>query len=369
MSINADQGSKLWSEVERVLLVHYYEPELQGVPALCAAIAAHKLRGQPVWPMVVAPAGSMKTDLLAGFDGLPTVHLIDSMTPNTFLSGQIKDAAREKRQTSSSLLHRIGASGFIVFPDFGTVLSMNKTHRGSVLADMRRIYDGHLRKEYGTDDDRLEHEWRGRITCAVGTTDAVDRHYAVFQALGERFVMIRWDRPDGVKAAIVAINQDREACTTELRKAIHSLICGLSTQEPRLSSQMQYNIAALAEFTVRARTHISRSRYNKEIEYVPEPEAPTRLAQQLAQLAKGSALVMERSEVDGDDLALVRRVAFDCIPTARRKLLDALISGEKGTGAASTISYAKQELKELGLLNTGHLSSLALELLRQAGVL
>jgi hypothetical protein len=46
-----------------------------------------------------------------------------------------------------------------------------------------------------------------------------------------------------------------------------------------------------------------------------------------------------------------------------------LISGEKGTGAASTISYAKQELKELGLLNTGHLSSLALELLRQAGVL
>ena len=117
---NADQGSTLWSELERVLLVHYYEPkELQGAQALCAAIAAHKLRGQPVWPMVVAPPGSMKTDLLTGLDGLPTVHLIDSMTPNTFLSGQIKDAAHAKSQTSPSLLHRIGASGVIVFPDFG----------------------------------------------------------------------------------------------------------------------------------------------------------------------------------------------------------------------------------------------------------
>src|SRR5664280_591376 len=90
-NLHVNQGSTLWSEVERVLLVHYYEPELQGAQALCAAIAAHKLRGQPVWPMLVAPPGSMKTDLLAALDGLPTVHLIDCMTPNTFLSGQIKD--------------------------------------------------------------------------------------------------------------------------------------------------------------------------------------------------------------------------------------------------------------------------------------
>src|SRR5271165_5434796 len=128
------QGSKLWSAVERALLTHHYNPDLQAAQALYAAVAAHNLPGQPVWPMLVAPPGSMKTDLLSALDGLPTVHLIDSMTPKTFLSGQIKDAEHQS-QTSSSLLHRIGASGFIVFSDFGTILSMNKTHRGSVLAD------------------------------------------------------------------------------------------------------------------------------------------------------------------------------------------------------------------------------------------
>jgi hypothetical protein len=201
-NLRADQGSTLWSAVERALLVHHHQPDLEAAEALYSAIAAHKLPGQPVWPMLVAPPGSMKTDLLAGLDGLPTVHLIDRVTPNTFLSGQIKDAGREKRQNSSSLLCRIGTSGIIVFPDFSTLLSMNRTHRGSVLADMRRIYDGHLRREYGTDDDRLEHEWRGRITFAVATTPEVDRHYGVFQTLGERFVMIRWSRPSGIDVAL-----------------------------------------------------------------------------------------------------------------------------------------------------------------------
>jgi len=360
------QGSKLWSAVERALLTHHYNPDLQAAQALYAAVAAHNLPGQPVWPMLVAPPGSMKTDLLAGLDGLPTVHLIDRVTPNTFLSGQIKDAESPQSRNSSSLLHRIGASGIIVYPDFSTILSMNRTHRGSVLADMRRIYDGHLRKEYGTDDDRREHEWKGRITFAVATTDEVDRHYAVFQTLGERFVMIRWGRPGGVEAALMAMNQNCAARARDLREAIHSMMFGLHTQEPQLSSEMQYSIAALAEFAVRGRTHIHRSGRTKEIEYVPEPEAATRLAQQFAQLAKGSALVRERSEVGDDDYGLVKRVAFDCIPTSRRRLLDALISGEKGTGAASTLSYAKQELEALELLSGGALSGSARDLLRQA---
>jgi hypothetical protein len=46
-----------------------------------------------------------------------------------------------------------------------------------------------------------------------------------------------------------------------------------------------------------------------------------------------------------------------------------LISGEKGTGAASTLSYAKQELEALALLSDGGLSDFARDLLRQADML
>ncbi len=366
-----------WARVEDVLGRYYYQPDLQAAHGLYAALAAHNLPGQPVWPMLVAPPGSMKTDLLQALDGLPCVHLIDRVTLNTFLSGQIKDGQRPATGNSSSLLHRIGPSGIIAYPDFSTVLSMNRTHRGSVLADMRRIYDGHLRKEYGTDDDRKAHEWKGRITFAVATTDAVDRHYSVFQTLGERFVMTRWGRPGGTEAALMAMNQNCTARAEDLKAAVHALMTGLSRQSPELSPAMQQKIAALAEIAVRGRTHIPRDGHSKEIEYVPEPEAATRLAQQLAQLAKGSALVMERAAVEEDDYRLVQRVGFDCIPAQRRRALDALIRGARPEASglvSSTLSYALGDLEALGLLAKDTLSQYALsgyarDLLQQAAIL
>lgn len=363
---------ELWRAVERALLKHLYEPDLQAARGLYAGLAAHHLSGQPVWPMLVAPPGSMKTDLLAALDGLPLLHLIDRVTPNTFLSGQVKDGKRPATGNNSSLLHRIGPSGIIAYPDFGTILSMNRTHRGSVLADMRRIYDGHLRKEYGTDEDPKAHEWRGRITFAVATTDEIDRYYSVFQTLGERFVMIRWYRPGGVEAALKAMNQDGAERARDLKAAVQALMTGLAKQSPELSAILQARIAALAEFAVRGRTHIHRNGRSKEIEYIPEPEAATRLAQQLAQLAKGSALVGARDKVDEEDHSLVHRVTFDCIPPMRRKLIDTLIRGGKPETSglpSSSLTYVRQELQLLDLLAGDELSKRARELLEQGAVL
>ena len=252
-------GADLWSQIERALLDHHHEPDLRAARAVYSAVAAHRLNGQPVWIMAVAPPGSMKTDLLAALDGLPNVHLIDRITPNSFLSGQIKDAKRPST-VSPSLLHRIGQEGIIAHPDFSNVLSMPRTHRGSVLADMRRIYDGHLRKEYGTDDSQSQHEWRGRITFVVATTDEVDRHYSVFQTLGERFVMVRWSRPGGTEAALKAMNQNCERGKSELRHSVHAVFENLPSIEPILPPETQERVAALAEFAVRGRTPHSAMR-------------------------------------------------------------------------------------------------------------
>src|SRR4051812_35127371 len=45
-----------WVHVEIALYDHFYEPDVQAARAFYAAMAAHDLpRGQPVWPMVIAP--------------------------------------------------------------------------------------------------------------------------------------------------------------------------------------------------------------------------------------------------------------------------------------------------------------------------
>lgn len=197
-----------WQNIEEALAKHHFQPDLQAARAACASVAAHSLKGAPVWPMLVAPPGSMKTHLLGGFDDLWGFHFIDNLTPQTFISGQLDDPLR-KSTVPASLLHRIGAEGIIVYPDFSTVLALAADKKASILADMRRIYDGKLRKEFGTSENLDKRTWEGRITFVVAVTPEIDRHYSIFSTLGERFVMIRWPRAGGIEAALSAMNQKK----------------------------------------------------------------------------------------------------------------------------------------------------------------
>jgi hypothetical protein len=247
-----------WKAVEDALLSHHHKPDLQAAVAVCASLAAHRLKGAPVWPMLVAPPGSMKTHLLGGFDGLNGIHFIDQITPKTFISGQLDDP-HKPNQAPASLLHRIGTDGTIVYPDFSTVLAMKRDSKAAILADMRRIYDGHLKKEFGTSEKLAEREWRGRITFVVAVTPAIDQYYSIFQTLGERFVMIRWPRAGGIDAALAAMNQQNDTAKAELKTAMHALFNGLPSFEPTLPFAIQRRIAALTEIAVRGRTHVPRT--------------------------------------------------------------------------------------------------------------
>lgn len=183
---------------------------------------------------------------------------MDQITAQTFISGQIVKG-EDDDLPPPGLLGRIGSDGVIVYPDFSTIMAMKQEAQASILADMRRIYDGELRKEYGTANNLKNRMWKGRITVAVAATPDVDTHYGVFQTLGERFVMIRWGRPDGLEAALCAMNQDGTAARVALQEAVCALLYNLPDLEPILMTDMQSKIAALADVVTRARTHVQRS--------------------------------------------------------------------------------------------------------------
>jgi hypothetical protein len=298
----------------------HHAPDIMAIEATYAAVAAHRLPGQPVWIFVVAPPSSGKTEILMP---LLEAHatIISNVTPKTFISGWTD----ERTGQDGSLLSRIG-NRVIVCKDFSQVLSMPRPQRGPVLADLRDIYDGYIAKEYGTGERR---EWRGRITFIAGVTPEIDRHYAIYQSLGERFVQVRSKRPGGVDAALRAMEDESVVARERVKTAVRELFRPLVQQEvhpnPSLSESHRRTIANLAELTVRARTHVSRDGKTREMDYVPEAEASPRLAQQLSQLARGAALLHGRADVNANDISLIRRVALDSIPTARRQVLNHLI--------------------------------------------
>lgn len=372
-----------WQRVTDVFAHHFDKPDMQAVRAVYACFAARILRGQPVWPLLVGPPGSLKTVLLMSLDRLPDVHIIDQVTPKTFISGYRSESFREEKP--SGLLFRIGPTGTIICPDFSTILAINGDHRASILSDLRRIYDGMLRKEFGTGDDTKVREWRGRITFMAAGTGDVDRHYAVFASLGERFLLIRWPRA-GMEAAQRAVKQDMKVVAQEVAEAVHPLFDGLQEFDPVMTPDLEEEqIPALGDFIGYCRTQLVRdSRGSRDIIDVPEAESATRISQQLCQLSKGSALLDRRATVNQEDYALVKRVAFDCLPPARRKVLEALIyylnpqqeehcasaQKERDSLPESTRRYATQDLKALGVLTeSGELSQRTLLQLINAGLI
>jgi hypothetical protein len=156
-----------------------------------------------------------------------------------------------------------------------------------------------------------------------------------------------------------------------MKRRRNQLPAGRNLKPPCLPEELQHTIAALCEFAVRARTHVPRNGYSKDIIYVPEPEAATRLAQELAQLAKGSALLAGRAVANEEDYTVACRAGLDCIPAMRRKILVALIAEgdiKRVNMPASTLRYATEELESQELLVGGALSPLAQDLLGMAGI-
>lgn len=348
----APAPTSAWEAVEYTLRKHYYNPDLQAARAVYAAAAIHHYGTRPpVWLMPIAPPGSMKTQLLDALTGAPHVHPVDMLTKNTFLSGQI---AVGRNRPSSSLLHRIGKTGIITFADFSTILGMRWDDCNTIFAQMRRIYDGKINREYGTADG--DTEWEGHVTFLAACTNNIERFQMQMKGLGDRFVQVCLARGSR-RAVMAAIKQEPASCKSELRTAVHKLLASLPAKEPTVPDCFTDRIASLTEFTAYARTPIQRDSH-KNITAMVEVETGSRLGQVLTNLAKGSAAIDGRDSIDETDFALMIRVAFDSIPEARRAYLRYLIGGRKEFLAVrgSLLSYTIDELRELGVAYDGVLT-------------
>ncbi len=363
-----------WESVVRLLRTHYVDPDIEAAKVVFAAVAAHKLKDHPpAWVMAVAPSGSLKTAILDSLQGLPGIHFIDEVTPQTFISGKV-DHPEKRRKTPASLLHRIGSDGILIAPDFSTILSMDERSQAKILAQLRRIYDGCFSREFGTDENMQERQWQGRITLLTGATPEVDRRHSVFRSLGERFVQVRWPRAGGLEAGRRAIRKCPEAAI-DLKRAVHKLVSPVISQgkimSPGLPQELEVRLASLTEFVARARTPVPRTRNDHDLEDLPCPEGNTRLPQELAQIARGAAVLAGRGEVDEEDYRLVQRAAMDCIPATRRQVLESLIKGQNAYTSGPASSLVQRTLDDLELVgivekDSGHganLSTISKELL------
>jgi len=284
-----------------------------------AAVAANRSDGDPVWLLLVGPPGSGKTEVLGPFAPLTDCHPAATLTEAALLSGTPK---KEAQNAKGGLLREIGDYGIILAKDFTSVLAMHRDSRNALLAALREIYDGSWTRHVGTDGGRTLH-WSGKVALIAGCTPAIDSHHAVMGSMGERFVIYRLPPVDGaeqVRRALERGNAD-QTMRTELATAVRTVLNTAGTDTQPLTLTEVARLTATAEFAARCRSSVERDSYSREIELIPEPEAPARIALVLRRVLDGLAAIGVDRRQAWD---LVAKIALDSMPAIRRTVLEAL---------------------------------------------
>jgi len=316
-------------DVIQVFRKHLYLPDPASVEIVLGVIAANLLPGDPVWLLLVGPPASGKTEILSALSSLSYIHAVSTMTQAGLLSGS---TARREFSTGG-LLAEVGKFGIIVCKDFTSILSEAPDSRLALLAALREIYDGQWVRRIGSEGGR-NLGWTGKVGLLAAVTETIDRYSTAMGAMGERFVLYRMPAHDNEER----LEQGRAAMRNagvqpEMRAELAEAVCDFfagfqvpSEQEP-LDDEAGEALVLLADLATRCRSGIERDSRSREVELVPQTEALGRLQAVLAQFVRGLwAIGVSDDEVQ----RLVRGLALDGMPKARRAVLEVLAPAAPG---------------------------------------
>jgi hypothetical protein len=290
-------------------------PDHGAVHVTLAGVVANYAKGDPVWPLLVGPPGSGKTEVVNSTGEAPGVWPLSSLTPQTLLSGF------ERKGEPASLLLQIGTFGILAFKDLTTVLTMHREARSQIIGQLREVADGKTEKSFG---NGLRLEWSGKIGFLAGVTPIIDEQHVFLSTMGERFLLYRL--PEVSRRDIARRSLSRRGHEPELRARIKTAVgeflgqfrdCG----RLELPESFLEPLVTLTDIITRARSGVPRDGYSRELLYLPEPEAPTRLAKQLAQLG-ASLLAIGLDEAE--TWRLLRKVGWDSVPAVRCGVIETL---------------------------------------------
>jgi hypothetical protein len=293
--------------------------DLDAIHAVLAAAAAHRLKGDPCWLLLISGSGNAKTETVQSLSSSGAVVTSIITSEGALLSGSSrKDKAKD---ATGGLLRRLGDSGVLVIKDVTSLLSLHRDMRLGVLAALREIHDGKWERNVGSDGGRTL-SWEGRVTVIGAVTTAWDRAHDVIGAMGDRFVVLRMDstkhRQASGQQAIRNTGQE-EAMRKHLSETVAAVLARVTPTHAITVTEPECDrLIAAADVVTRCRTAVDFD-YRGDVIDAHAPEMPTRFAKQLTQILRGAvATGLDRE----DALRLALRCARDSMPPIRLEILE-----------------------------------------------
>lgn len=259
--------------------------------------------GDPIWVAIIGPSSSGKSQILRPLAMTDTkfLHALDDITENSFMSG----VRTKKGEKSMSLLKRIGKLGILVVSDLTVIFSKGSDSKASILSQFRMIHDGSYQKSTGTSSEPLV--WEGSLGMLAGCTPAIYQFVEDMAVLGERMVYYRMKTYDMEKATRLALGRKiygkkvDEKLSELYSDYIKDVVLFCKDKQPPVieNTPTFERILNSAIFAATLRTPIQYDKYEKSVTHIPVSEAPTRVALELMNLAKG-LMCMQYHDTNGE---------------------------------------------------------------------
>jgi len=342
--------AKTIDEINDAYCALFYQEDRKIIPMMCAAIINAKIPNTPpIWVTVVGPSSGGKSALLSIFAKVPFVTQVSDVTPNTFLSGMSSSNGSE-----TSLLKKLGNNFVMIMKDFTTILSKSEETQGPILAQMREIYDGHIKKETGVGKTiewgSKEKPWKG--TFIMAATEAIYVNHEKFADMGTRAVNYVLQDQDRIKTVKRSMKHD-EAFQSKLsdlqdmtREYIIDKLLTLPERLPDLDEAFEDEIIEIGNFGAMCRSVVVRD-YKGAPVLALSTELPMRLCKQLKQTAQ-VLIYMNGGDTCEDIRKTVFKMALDSIPKQSRIALRILAADYQMDTAwvARSLNYPDKRAKE-----------------------
>lgn len=363
-SDNVNRKISQWKAITSFLNEWYYKPDTTILRMVLSQYAAHTcLSEDPVWSFIVGPPSMGKsTVIIKPLSWLPNTHFLDVLSPNSFLSGFGQ---------GTGLLQRLPAgSGVIVMDDFSTFLKMRPDYKSELQTQLRRMFGGELSKVAGNKQKTIE--WKGKVTFIAACTEALYQYWSVGHDLGERFLygVVECDTSAKGQRQMNIFKRKHAGMGTKIAEDYRELIlefCDPDNFDGNVNfDYTKHDVSDLAILVSSIRQSVHRDSYNRNIVAIDKPEGPGRTIGQLNQLARGQAILFNRTEVNDQDIKLAYRAVADTIKCPRFAVIETIILYgemfgskysldsirlEKFAGLTETsLRRAKEDLLAIGLL-------------------
>lgn len=314
------------AELHSRIREYLYLPDTGALDmALAASVATRLKLGTPIWLILIGASSSGKSQMIRPFSYKSDfVHRVDDLTEATFISGV--------KTSETSLLLQIGSHGIIAISDLTTLFSKSPESRDAILGQLRLIYDGEYTKYFG---NQKPVSWKGELGVIAGSTPSIYRHFEYVADMGERFIYYRLKDIKPEPAARKAMSntiygKELDEKIGEIYLEYLKGIVSVSRETPILSPEIKERILAASIFAAQMRTPVHVDAKTGNVDRIPFPEMPMRIALQFNSLAKGYMVIREheKSVIQEEDIKNIEWSAYSLANEERRACLRTICEHE-----------------------------------------